>query len=648
MKMKNNLLQFSTCLIVAFGVLIYFFPDSWHLFPTDVHAWANFDYYAIAKKFEPLSSNFFIPETYILNKQFPHDFAFPFEQAITSVDFPIHSFIMGKLFWLFQSNSPFIIYVYQGIWFAFTLYFLSKLVEWFTNHFWLSLCIALLLSCSPVYLYYVHGFLVSPLAFATVIMSSYFMFRFYLTLTSGKYLSLALILFTISGLCRMPFTIGLIAFGATYFLMDCSRKKISWQFWLKWFSGIFIIGVYFFYNSYLRTKYGSIFLGSILPVDNLEDFQNIIVEARKRWGNAYLTEALYALLISSFFVLSFMYFRDKRLRPFIHFIAFYFLGALSYSLLMFVQFKYHDYYFIDTFLVPSILCIILAVGYLSKLLSYKWLSAVLILTIIGFSWSHVNKELANRSVDKSYDNFQKSAKNINQHLTWLQHLPIQKNERILCINPYLPNAFLAVIGVEGYSVEDQSQSNILRALTWSYDYVFIQKKLFNQYLSASFPNLINQLEPVKENEDFGLYLFNPDSITNYHQLKLIAQSRTIYSSLNNDSIITSVKQENVYHGKLSCMVSGEDLTNSRWDWSANVFAEQADTTDVVLAISNKADSMIYYAIKPIFIEAYPETIVISFELPAFNIGEEYQVNSYIWNKQKAEFVIGEISGQLSK
>jgi len=89
MRKKKSLVVISFIILV--GVLFHW--KNINEFPSYTHAWAQADRYAISLGFLDNNLNFFKPQTYILNHQFPHNFKVPSENGVTAVDFPIHDFI---------------------------------------------------------------------------------------------------------------------------------------------------------------------------------------------------------------------------------------------------------------------------------------------------------------------------------------------------------------------------------------------------------------------------------------------------------------------------------------------------------------------------------------------------------------------------
>ena len=90
--MKKHLSTLLPILVIAVMGAIFHW-EYLNTYPSNTHAWAQADRFAITKGFVRNDLNFFEPETYILNPQFPGNWSKPQEKSITSVDFPIHDYI---------------------------------------------------------------------------------------------------------------------------------------------------------------------------------------------------------------------------------------------------------------------------------------------------------------------------------------------------------------------------------------------------------------------------------------------------------------------------------------------------------------------------------------------------------------------------
>ena len=91
--MKNKLETIGLgIVIIGFGLTFQY--KYLNEFPSHIHAWAQADRYALSLGFLENGLDFFKPQTYIYNHQFPHKWEVPSETSITAVDFPIHDYVV--------------------------------------------------------------------------------------------------------------------------------------------------------------------------------------------------------------------------------------------------------------------------------------------------------------------------------------------------------------------------------------------------------------------------------------------------------------------------------------------------------------------------------------------------------------------------
>ena len=109
MKKKELFIVFSLLL----GLGLFFHGDKINEFPLYTHAWAQADRYAIALGFLENNFNLFYPQTFVLNTQFPHDFLIAGATGITSVDLPIHEYLVAGIMNIIDTRAPWVFRVYE-------------------------------------------------------------------------------------------------------------------------------------------------------------------------------------------------------------------------------------------------------------------------------------------------------------------------------------------------------------------------------------------------------------------------------------------------------------------------------------------------------------------------------------------------------
>src|SRR6478609_8662711 len=89
-KNQRHYILFLVCCLLVLSIIIY--KNTISLEPSYVHVWAQTDRYAIALGFLNNNFDFFHPQTYTLDLQFPAVHELQVKEGITRVDFPIHEY----------------------------------------------------------------------------------------------------------------------------------------------------------------------------------------------------------------------------------------------------------------------------------------------------------------------------------------------------------------------------------------------------------------------------------------------------------------------------------------------------------------------------------------------------------------------------
>ena len=251
-------------------------------YPTHVHAWAEQDHYALALGFINNGFDFFHPETMIYNKQFPGWWKEAYDNTITSVDFPIHEFNAALLMKLLGTSSPWVFRLWTLLWGFLGLFFLFK-VAYHLTHEWMksALVVAIALG-SPVYAYFLNGFLPGIPALSMGIIGLWFYLKYY---DSGqrKYFHLSMAFLTLAMLMRTTFAIELIAI-LCFEMLRIFRKESTFLDKLpSVLISVALFVAYFLWNKHLRNLYGTLFLNELLPPEDWQDAKELIADTYHKW-----------------------------------------------------------------------------------------------------------------------------------------------------------------------------------------------------------------------------------------------------------------------------------------------------------------------------------------------------------------------------
>ncbi|MCK9302514.1 MAG: hypothetical protein PHF76_05010 [Bacteroidales bacterium] len=558
--MKNNGWKLVIILLIALiGLLFnYKFIDD---FPNSVHAWAQSDRYALSLGFVDNNLNFFKPQTFVYNKQFPDDWQSQTNSTVTSVDFPVHDYISAVIMKITGCKSPLIFRLYIFLMSFIGLYFLFKLSYEITKNYWKSLLVLVFAATSPLFAYYQCGFLPTIPSLTNTIIAVYFYYK-YLTNSklSDKMFSknnrcfLYTILFlTIATLARTSFAIILVAVCCIELLRIIKGEAKFIRVLLPiCLSAMLILG-YMLYNRHLRAEFGSLFLSSLQPPSSFADFQEVWKSIKEVFLLNYFT--IYHYILMAILVVATLYsvIVQKKRHPKVHlsyfglFIIIYLIGCLMFFCAMMLQFKYHNYYFLDTFYLPVILSVILLISTAPDLpAKYNKLLAVgvsllsLLLIIMSLQTQKKWRELyAVNMVDITAANFDGAS-------DLLEDLNIDENAHIVVLDAYAPNIPFIKMCRKGSVVMSTTRDKIINALEWKYDYVVFQDSLFFEHVYKNYPEIVNRISRVGGNGKITVCKYDDANKSMSALTKFADSTALIMKTIDFESENTDVDWSNCY------------------------------------------------------------------------------------------------------
>ena len=490
-------------LIITLGII--FQKNYINEFPSHIHAWAQSDRYAMALRFTDNNLNFFKPETFVLNHQFPHDWQVPSTESITAVDFPIHDYVPAIFMKISGNSSPWIFRLYLLIYSFVGLFFLFQVASILTKDFFKSVLIIILAASSPVFVYYQAGFLPTIPSLSNTFIGIYF-YTLYLESRKNKHFNLALLFVTLAALSRSTFAIPLIAiFG--YEFIRLIKKEITLI--PKIIPGIISVGCllfFFIYNAYLREKYGSIFLNHFMPASSFQNIIEILQTVKEKWETQYFSMIHYVVFLSllTLLVLAAILKRVKfsRInRKILHLTLIILAGCILFALLMIRQFPAHDYYFLDTFFLPLILLFTIILSALPLLKSNLNTGIISVsILVIGFLLANNAIETQqSRRYSNSGDRTTATINNFTGAANYLDSLNVPQNAKMLVIGAYAPNIPFILMKRKGYAIMKLNKENIMSALTWNPDYVVMQTEFFLSDVYANYPEILSKTRKIWDN-----------------------------------------------------------------------------------------------------------------------------------------------------
>jgi hypothetical protein len=496
------------CVICVISFLLQF--KTLNQFPQYIHSWAQCDRYALALGFIDNGGDFFHPQTYVMNNQFPGEFMVPRQTTITSVDFPIHDYVVSFVMRIANSTEPWCFRLYVLLYSMAGLYFLYKLTALFTPSLTRGLFVVLFALSSPVFLYYQAGFLPTIPSLANAMIGLYF-FVYFLKTQQRKFFYFCLLFVTLAALARLPFAIMLVAIGCFEAFYVLKSKRLDVYKVLGFVLAIACIIGYYIYNGYLRKQYGSLFLNYIIPATSVSDFTEFSKTALKKWSFQYfniLSDLLFAVaaLVGIYNTL-----RNRKSftaleKQFLFLICIILCGCSSYYVLMCYQFMNHDYYFLDTFYLPLVglfLFFVVKWPQLSiprpKLLGA--LSLLVFVPVLLFS-----REKLQERMNLSYTAETSTADNYKGADRLLDSLHIPKDAKLLVFgNEGSNNAFI-LLKRKGFVIIEPDSAKIATALQWPYDYIVADDEAMISRVYAYDPSIIDKIRRIGGNGKISVYL----------------------------------------------------------------------------------------------------------------------------------------------
>ncbi|WP_343634837.1 glycosyltransferase family 39 protein [Fluviicola sp.] len=504
-------------LLITFVTLIFQFR---HLneIPAYTHTWAQNDRLALANGFVRNDLNFFKPQNYILNHQFPKNWSDPSYSTITAVEFPVHDYVPAVFMEAFGTNEPWVFHAYILIYSIVGFFFLYLLSEKICGSKIKAALVVIFAMSSPIYIFYQGGFLPTIPSIANTIIALY-CYALYFEGGRKKWFRWALFFFTFAALARFTFVIPYLAVLGFELIRIFQKKAKFWPNVLGVGLSALVILAAQYYNSTLRATYGSDFLSQLLPADNWAEMKTILEHIWEVMVLAYLSMKHYFLLFL-LIVLVLIALLIKERNTYRVFNAwwiiclFWFTGVVLFWFAMAKQFFAHDYYFLDTFYLPVVFFVALCLAVLPKPQWYFG-ETVMALFVIYFgmiSFRETSDFQDQRRVFVASDHFTGSVMNFEGSDEFLTKSGVAREDTILVIHTYGPNIPFIFMNRVGLAVVGHEPDDINRALSWKWDYVVFQKPYFMDEVYAIYPEILEKVESIATNENLILCKRKTDTI----------------------------------------------------------------------------------------------------------------------------------------
>lgn len=646
-------------------------------FPSFTHAWAQSDRYALSLGFVKNNLNFFKPQTFVMNHQFPGGLKVPPGNCITAVDFPIHDYIPAVFMKILGMNSPWIFRIYILVYSFIGLFYLFKLSYLKTNDILKSIFILIFAATSPVFVFYQSGFLPTIPSLSNAIIGIYFYLK-YLNQKDKTDFWIGIVFLTLSILSRATFAIALCAILAVELMRlirgeDKLKPKL-----IPVILSFLIIVSYQIYNNYLRETYGSIFLNHFLPATSFNEAKEIIKDVYKNWATQYFSTFHYLMLFSLFITSLFYIFKNKiktthENGQFWLLILTMFIGYFAFSVLMLKQFPAHDYYFLDTFFLPIVLLLIAIISYIPKLdviysNKYNPIFIILLCTPLIVNAVYSQKQ---RRITGNWDRTSATINNFKSSEAFLDSLKIKQNAKMIVIDAYAPNIPFILMNRKGYAIMNTSKENILSALKWDFDYIIVQNEFFVSDIYANYPEIVSKIKKIADNGKISVCILSADmtnqSLLGFMELenKIPVFERTMtFDTIVDNHWQNTQSTSKVYHSGGSSGYLNKDMTyglsfktkdlkviteKSRvLLFSAYFLKDTLNDCEIVVAINSNGQGLYYksFNLKEIIKNRNTwEKADLFFQLPHI-ASDDYEFGIYVWNTGKNNLYIDDFTFKI--
>jgi len=495
-----------------FLLIVYFHYSDLGSFPARPHTWAQSDQYALTLGFKRNGLNFFRPETYVLNKQFPHGFLRPDTTSVTAVDFPIHNFIPAAFMRLFHSDHPAWFRLYSFLLGLLGLWYLFKLAYLLTENPRKAAIVFGISATVPVLILFQVSFLPSPQSLTFVLMGMYYYFTY---LKHGEKISffLSIFLLTLAALTRKTL-LGVLLCIWLYEIAGNIFKKRSIQFQhtvILAFLALFI-GYQLHYQQ-LYNRHGSMFLSYFLMPQNWEEAKRLLKVIFTKWPATFGSAVHYlalggALIVVLYRLPDILRSNDRIARAASFFTACMFLGYAFFFVIMMKQWEHHDYYLLDTFFLPSFLLLSLGIRFFPSRWvtpSNRFVWAALIVLALMYATSHAHQVRTERMRMESHNDPYRIHLYYQNSAQLLDSMGVPSDARILVLDAYAPNLPFIHMRRKGYAVLTTSPKHLRTALGWDYDLVSIPDSTIITDLYTNLPSISHYLEPFATNGKVSFY-----------------------------------------------------------------------------------------------------------------------------------------------
>ncbi|MBR1784230.1 MAG: glycosyltransferase family 39 protein [Bacteroidales bacterium] len=480
--------------------------------PAFVHAWAQADRYALALGFVDNGHDLLHPQTAVRNKQFPGTWMIDYGNTVTAVDLPLHEYVVSLLMSLFGTTAPWVFRLLTLLVSMVGMWLLCLLAWRLTGDAAKSLLVVVVGMTSPLYAYYFANYLPSAPALAMAMggLCAYAAYR-----DNGRLAcwNAAVLLVALASMVRTSQAVLLVAMCLFEGARVVRRESTLRGRWPVVVVAAVAMIVCSLWNMHLRSRYGSLFLNYLTPPRSLGDVAGVLRYVRVHWIFDYFSLVQYWIMAAALVGAVVAWFaRRKRgvgVRLSLWWLAaVWWLGELCFFVAMMMQYRNHDYYFLDSFFLPALFVFSLALKALPSPRLRLWpavslalVAALAVPMIVGCQRS---LHLRCWDGDRAYV----TAQRFEGSAQWLDEVGVPRDATILAFMAYPQNGPLVQMGRQGYSVFEYDDNILNAVMQFPFDYVVMEDAAYAEAVGLR-PDLARCMVRLAGNGSISLYDYNP-------------------------------------------------------------------------------------------------------------------------------------------
>lgn len=624
-------------LLVLWAAFVY--RSSVNRFPSHVHAWTQSDRYALTIGYLDNGFGLFKPSTPNLWPKYPPSQMPEKLEGITKADLPVSEYLAAQMMRLTGVRQPLfhrglnLILALLGILLLFSV---MRRMGSSLPMAWLGSAFALF---SPVFAYYLDGFIPGIPALGLLMAAYYFLYR-YLESGRERFLHFSLGVATLAALIRPPMLMALPAIMLAPLLALRSRNVI--RVVLPGVAGFAVFGVFQLYNRYLAANYGSLFISNLMPADSPAALISLIQLSVSNWKLEYFSYSQY--LVLAFAGLLILLFRSQlRSAPTSGLLAaalIHLAAAAAYFVAMAKQFPDHDYYFLESFFLPIVL--IVAIGLSLPKADNLLRKIVYSVVFVISTWLMADAALTSREkryTTQPWDMTEKTRLLFEDSPSWLDGVGIARDARVLVLDSYTTNVPLLLMQRQGFTVINTTTENLKSSLSLPFDYLVIPNRSLPSDVLRNLPELASWLMPIANNGRIGLYRIDFNgTVKQLSQLILPDKKESVRLT---DSILTIQSMDEFIELSISQYASAETARALVFDGFALAGPETVKDMHLVVDVSSGQGNLFYdsFRLDPFFEQSTKACHVSAFINLPFQVNPDTRLKCYLWNAGRNQMKI---------